>query len=95
MIRAETQFSRADRHVKRTAARITSDIKKLLDRWATEWPEVGQEYVVSSLLMELLLANDGILPMLDGLPYMGPATLKLSNALADYRDAGGHGILDV
>lgn len=67
----ERQFRRANRELDRTAARITREISKLLGRCASEWPEVGEDYVVANLLLELLRAPGGILPMLDGLSYIG------------------------
>jgi hypothetical protein len=87
---SKRQFREADRETKRAAAQITKRINRLIHKWGTEWPEVGLDYLVSGLLLELFHAEDGILPIIDGLPIIGPATLQLSNAMTDYRDARRH-----
>jgi hypothetical protein len=82
----QKQFDSANREIDKTAAAIAGSVKKLLDKIAHNMPEVARDYAVERLLLRLLHEHD-MLAILDGIAQPGSATLKLSNALADYRDS--------
>ena len=79
----DAEFAKANRAVDRTAARIAAEIHKLLDK---PFEVVSRDYRLEQLL--LAVAND-LSAIIDDDPmfHAGPATLKLSNALLDYRDS--------
>ena len=79
----DIEFARANRAITKTAARIAAEIHKLLDK---PFEVVSRDYRLEQLL--LAVAND-LAAIIDDNPmfYAGPATLKLSNALLDYRDS--------
>ncbi len=78
-------FEKADAAVDRTTRKIAAEIEKLFKR---DFGEVADYNVQDALLLKLvdvllnLVVDKRYIP---GIP--GPATLRLSNALHDYRDS--------
>ena len=83
--RAELQFERADRAIDKTAQAIADEIDKLLTR-GERWDAVARAYLLERLFLRLTGEHD-LAGILDSLSMPGDATLKLSNALADYRNS--------
>jgi hypothetical protein len=80
------QFDRADREIDRAASIIAGSVNELLDKVGADMPAVALDYAVERLLLALVREHD-ILSALEGMAQPGDATLRLSNALADYRDS--------
>jgi hypothetical protein len=79
----ERQFQAADAAIESTVAAFMSKIEQMLGRWEA----VAPTYIVEGTLLALC---DGVTKLIDDpirADIAGPATLKLSNALADYRDS--------
>jgi len=88
MSRSTEQFRAAEAAVQKTVRGVRRRLENIFDECAGEWPGVAPSYILEVALVELcdemiLLADD---PRL--VERAGPATLKLSNALADFRDSG-------
>jgi hypothetical protein len=87
----EADFARADRAIEKAAAAIAREIDKLLAGhcWSRRGHLIRYDYLINGLLLELLNSDDieGLMQTLvnDAIPT-GPATIRLSNALLDYRD---------
>jgi hypothetical protein len=79
----ERQFQAADAAIESAVTAFMSNI----DQLSGKWEAVGATYIVQSTLLALC---DGMTKLIDDpiLAYLAsPAALKLSNALADYRDS--------
>jgi hypothetical protein len=79
----ERQFQAADAAVERAVTAFSSKIEQMLGRWEA----VAPYYIVEGVLLALC---DEMTKLIDGpsvAPLVGAATLKLSNALADYRNS--------
>ena len=81
------QFRAAEAAVQQAVSAYRRRLENIFDQCAGEWPGVAPSHIVQVALLKLcdemiLLADD---PRLVDL--VGPATLKLSNALADFRDS--------
>ena len=83
MKRKEAEFDRANRAIDKTAAAIIAHINKLLDR---PTDVVARDYLIEGLLHALVSDHD-LAAIIDRMSMPGSATLKLSNALLDYRDS--------
>jgi hypothetical protein len=79
----ERQFQAADAAIENAVTAFMSKIDQMLGQWEA----VAPMYIVEGTLQALC---DGMTKLIDD-PIMagiaGPAALKLSNALADYRDS--------
>jgi hypothetical protein len=73
------QFREADAAIERAVAAFMSAIDHMMKRW----DGVAAQYILERVLLELCEE----LPMRIGTRSIGPATVKLSNALADYRES--------
>jgi hypothetical protein len=83
------QFERANRAVTRAAAAIERTIATLLSR-TNPLDAVAPTYVVERLIAELMERNPKALDFLNTVGFggkPGKATLRLANALMDWRDA--------
>ena len=80
----EKAFLRADREIEKTAAAVMRLVDRMLSR--IEDP-VAYDYVIEGFLLSLLRDHDA-LALLDRMtqPHPTKSVVKLSNALADYRD---------
>jgi|GEM_PF-4761607 len=85
MISSARDFARADREIESTAAAVTRAIERLLNRTA-KLESVAPDYVIERLFLTLLREHDFV-QLFDRMAPLGPATMQLSNALHDYRDA--------
>ena len=79
----ERQFQEANAAIERAVIAFANKIEQLFGRWEA----VAPSYIVQRALRELCeetikLADHPVIA-----DFVGPATLRLSNALADYRDA--------
>jgi hypothetical protein len=86
--RSTEQFQAAEAAVQLAVRVFRRRLENIFDGCAGEWPGVAPSYILEVALVELcremiLIADD---PRL--VERAGPATLKLSNALADFRDSG-------
>ena len=81
--RTKRQFQQADSAVERTVATFMNSIESMLGKWQVVAPTYIVEGVLLKLCEEMTKLIDN--PLLA--EHMGPATLELSNALADYRDS--------
>jgi hypothetical protein len=80
----DAQFRRASRAVDRTVSDVAAEIDELynkVDRLEAVAPDTVREWFLSGLVGVLLER------VVDKISQPGDATLKLSNALADYRDS--------
>ena len=84
MDKTDRQFQAARAAVERAVAACMSKIEQTDGRWEA----VARDYIVQRALLALC---DGMIRLADDPKLMifppGPATLRLSNALADYRDS--------
>jgi hypothetical protein len=80
--RADRQFQQADLAIESTVARFVSAVDRMMGRW----DNVGPTYIFDRVLVELC---EELTKRMDKEPtaIRGPAALKLSNAMADYRDS--------
>jgi hypothetical protein len=81
---SKQQFETADAEVRRAVNRFLVDIQQMMSQ---SEPPIASAYIVERALMELCdelprLIDDPILAAV-----AGPAAVKLSNALLDYRDS--------
>ena len=88
MSRSIEQFRAAEAAVEQAVRGFRRRLENIFDQSAGEWPGIAPSYILEAALLKLcdemiLLADD---PRL--VDRVGPATLKLSNALADFRDSG-------
>jgi hypothetical protein len=79
----DRQFQEADAAVEQTVAAFMGKVEPLL----VNWEAVAPTYIVQCLLLTLCrevskLVDDPVVR-----DFAGPATVRLSNALADYRDS--------
>jgi hypothetical protein len=74
---------RADRAIDEAAADIAGALNKLMDK-IYAMPDVAPDYAIERLLLHL--AGD-LASLVNKVAQPGSATLRLSNALADYRDS--------
>ena len=84
----DRQFRAADAAIDRTVAGFVHGIDELLIFYR-EGP-VAPSYIVEGVLLKLC---DELTKLVDKEKFaetLGPATMKLSNALADYRDSQWH-----
>ena len=79
--RADLEFAKASRAVDKTTATIAANINELLNK---PYEAVARDWLVQCLLIRLA---DHHAALVDQMTKPGPDTLKLSNALLDYRDA--------
>jgi len=85
--RTERQFREADAAVERAVAALIRRIDRIEERHATTdgWDGVPFQIIEELMLLKLC---DALAERLDGRrTQIPPAILKLSNALADYRDS--------
>ena len=75
----DQQFREADIAIERAVATFMSAIDHMMKRW----DDVTAQYILERVLLELCEE----LPMRIDTQSTGPATVKLSNALADYRES--------
>ena len=75
----DQQFREADIAIERAVATFMSAIDHMMKRW----DNVTTQYILEHVLLELCEE----LPMRIDTHSTGPATVKLSNALADYRES--------
>jgi hypothetical protein len=79
----DRQFQQADIAIERTVATFVKRIEGLMGRWSG----VASTYIAEGVLLELCEE----LSRLTDEPFVrnhaGEATIKLANALADYRDS--------
>jgi hypothetical protein len=78
--RTERQFQKADAAVDQAVAAFMSEIEPMLGKWEAVAPQYILEHVLLALCTE-------VSRLVDESKIDGPDTLKLSNALADYRDS--------
>ena len=78
----DRQFLNADAAIERTVTTFFSAI----DRMGGRWRDVAYSYILEGVVLKLC---EELTKRIDAEPdlALGPATLKLSNALADYRDS--------
>jgi hypothetical protein len=79
----ERQFQEADAAVERAVAAFMSKIEPL----SAKWEAVARAYIVERVLLALCEGMTKLIDDPDVANNVGPATLKLSNDLADYCDA--------
>jgi hypothetical protein len=80
---AERQFKEADAAIERAVTGFVSKINQMPGRWEA----VAWDYIVRTTLLELCEQITKLIDDPSLATYLGPAALKLSNALADYRDS--------
>jgi hypothetical protein len=81
--KTEQQFQAADAAIERTVERFLTEIKQMTVRWES----VAAGYVVERMLLRMC---EGVTKLMDDptlADIASPASLKLSNALLDYRDS--------
>jgi hypothetical protein len=77
----DRQFDAADAATEKAVTAFMGKIEQLLGRWEA----VSPAYIVERTLLALC---DDVAKLVDkDHPTAGPATIKLSNALADFRDS--------
>jgi hypothetical protein len=77
----ERDFHEADAAVTRAVTTFVSELEEMFGRWEI----VSSSYILESALLEL---SEGVSEWADNLKTeVGPATLRLFDALAAYRDA--------
>ena len=81
--REKRQFRQADVAVERAVAAFMKSVGALTVRWEAVLPSYIAERVLLELCAEMSRLTDD--PVLRN--HAGPATLKLANALANYRDS--------
>jgi hypothetical protein len=82
---ADRQFEQMRREVDKTSDTIMRAIERLLARTSRlDW--VARDVVVERLFLTLLHKHDFV-RLLDRMVQPGPSTIRLSNALHDYRDS--------
>ena len=77
------QLGKADAAIEKEVAAFMNRIEALFGKWE----KVEPKYIVESTLLTLCAEMTKLLDRPTLAEYMGPATLKLSNAMADYRDS--------
>jgi hypothetical protein len=84
----EQQFEEANTAVKRAVAAFRSTIEGMLDKCASgKWVAVAPSYILQCTLVELCEEMTRLIDDPRDADLLGPAGIKLSNALADYRDS--------
>jgi hypothetical protein len=79
----QRQFQEADAAVDKAVADFISKIESMSEKWDA----VARAYIVERGLLVLCEEMTKLIDNPDLANIMGPATLKLSNALADFRDS--------
>ena len=79
----ERQFQEADAAVDRAVTAFMSKIQGMSGKWEA----VAPAYIVERVLLKLCTEMTKLIDDPDLAKSMGPATIKLSNDLADYRDS--------
>ena len=79
----DRQFQAADAAV----AKAVDDFMNKIERVSGKWEAVASQYVIERLLLELCTELTKLIDDPIFRNHAGPATVKLSNALADYRDS--------
>jgi hypothetical protein len=85
----DLEFRQADKAIERSATRIASEVKALLARLPLN--HVGPDRVIERLGAEIIKRNPELLDLLNGIEgytRRGPPSVRLAEALADWRDAG-------
>ena len=77
------QFQQADAAVDKAVATFMSKIESM----SGKWDAVAPAYVIERMLLVLCEEMTKLIDDPDLANIMGPAMLKLSNALADFRDS--------
>jgi hypothetical protein len=77
------QFQQADAAVDKAVAAFMSKIEPM----SGKWDAVAPAYVIERVLLVLCEEMTKLIDDPDLANIMGPAMLKLSNALADFRDS--------
>jgi hypothetical protein len=77
------QFQAADAAVDKAVATFMSKIESM----SGKWDAVAPAYVIERVLLVLCEELTKLIDDPDLANIMGPATVKLSNALADFRDS--------
>jgi hypothetical protein len=81
--KTEQQLQAADAAIERTVKRFLTEIEQMTVRWES----VAATYVVERMLLRMC---EGVTKLIDDpnlADIAGPASLKLSNALLDYRNS--------
>jgi hypothetical protein len=81
--KTDQQFDAADAAIKRAVTDLVSKI----DQTSVRWEAVSHSYVFERALLALCAVMVKLIDDPDVGHCVGPAELKLSNALADYRDS--------
>jgi hypothetical protein len=76
----DRQFQEADAAV----ARVVATFMSAIDRTMVHWEKVSGQYILEGVLLQLC---EELTKRIDFFSPVGDATLKLSNAMADYRDS--------
>jgi hypothetical protein len=76
-------FGKADAAVERAVDAFMARIESMFGKWEP----VASTYIVERMLLILCHRMTKLLDDPCFAEHMGPATLKLSNAMADYRDS--------
>ena len=79
----ERQFQQADAAIERAVTAFMKRVDALMGRWEAVSPTYIAENVLLELCAEVSKLTDD--PVVRN--YAGTATIKLANALADYRDS--------
>jgi hypothetical protein len=77
------QLDKADAAVAREVAAFMNRIEAMFGKWE----EVERKYIVERMLLILCYRMTKLLDNPNLAEHMGPATINLSNAMADYRDS--------
>jgi hypothetical protein len=77
------QLDQADAAIEKEAAAFMIQIESMLG----EWEPVASTYIVEGVLLKLCDRMTKLLDDPSFAEHMGPATMKLSDAMADYRDS--------
>ena len=83
----DLEFRQADKAIERSAARIASEVEALLARLPLN--HVAPDYVIERLGAEIIERNPRLLDWLNGIEgytRRGPTSVRLAEALADWRD---------
>jgi hypothetical protein len=81
--KTERQFEQADAAVARLVYAFMTQVESMFGKWEP----VASTYIVERMLLILCHRMTRLLDDPRFAQHMGPATMKLSNAMADYRDS--------
>jgi hypothetical protein len=82
----DKEFAQVDREIARAANEIMARVERMFDRISSIAPGVHHDYVAREFLTTLIRDHD-LEKLLHRVSQPGDATIKLSNALLDYRDS--------